>query len=53
MQWRAPQDGVYVLPPDVVRDVGNDSLKKGERVLDLFVKKVCNAEKVRKLPPPR
>jgi hypothetical protein len=52
MQWRAPQDGVYVLRPDVVRDVGNGGLKKGERVLDLFVKK-CNAEKVRKLPPPR
>jgi hypothetical protein len=29
-----------VLPPEVVRDVGNGSLEKGERVLDLFVRKV-------------
>jgi hypothetical protein len=28
------------MPPEVVRDVGHGSLKKGERVLDLFVKKV-------------
>jgi hypothetical protein len=32
--------GAYVLPPEVVRDVGHGSLKKGERVLDLFVRKV-------------
>jgi hypothetical protein len=46
---------VYVIPPAVVRDVGHGSLKKGERVLDLFVKKVRNeAQQTQKLlPPPR
>lgn len=32
--------GVYVIAPEVVRDVGHGSLEKGERVLDLFVKRV-------------
>jgi hypothetical protein len=32
---------VYVLPPEVMRDVGNGILKKGERVLNLFVQKVA------------
>jgi len=26
--------GVYVIPPEVVRDVGHGSLKAGERVLN-------------------
>jgi hypothetical protein len=45
---------VYVIPPAVVRDVGNGSLKKGERVLDLFVRKVRDTAQHQKLlPAPR
>jgi hypothetical protein len=45
--------GVYVIPPAVVRDVGHGDLKAGERVLDLFVKKVrAGAQRQRKLLPP-
>jgi hypothetical protein len=46
---------VYVLPPDVVRDVGNGSLKAAEEVLNRFVSRV-RAEAQhhqRLLPPPR
>jgi hypothetical protein len=44
-----------VIPPQVVRDVGHGNLKKGERVLDLFVKKIRkSAQHTQKLlPPPR
>ena len=47
--------GVYVLPPEVVRDVGNGSLKAGEKVLAAFVRKVRGeAQHTQKLlPPPR
>ena len=41
---------MYVLPPEVVRDVGHGSLKKGERVLDLFVKRVRDEARQPKLP---
>jgi hypothetical protein len=45
--------GVYVIPPAAVRDVGHGSLKAGERVLDLFVKKIRNeARRTQKLLPP-
>jgi len=42
-----------VLPTEVVQDVGHGSLKKGERVLDLFVKKVCDNTQHQKLLPPK
>jgi hypothetical protein len=45
--------GVYVIPPAVVRDVGNGSLKAGEKVLDKFVEKVRNEAGQKRLPPPR
>jgi hypothetical protein len=44
--------GVYVIPPAVVRDVGNGSLKSGEAVLDRFVQKVRNEAQHKRLPPP-
>jgi hypothetical protein len=55
-QWRVPvtvPGGVYVIPPAVVRDVGHGDLKKGERVLDLFVQKVRDEAGRKMLPPPR
>jgi hypothetical protein len=44
--------GVYVIPPAVVRDVGHGSLKPGEKVLDLFVRKVRDEAGRKMLPPP-
>jgi hypothetical protein len=44
---------VFVIRPEVVRDVGHGSLKAGEKVLDLFVKKVRNEAQQKRLPPPR
>ena len=43
---------MYVIPPEVVRDVGNGSLKAGEKVLDAFVRKMRRkvALEQRKLP---
>ena len=41
-----------VLPPTIVRDVGNGSLKAGEKVLDAFVRKVRNTTQHQKLLPP-
>jgi hypothetical protein len=35
----------------VVRDVGNGSLKAGEKVLDKFVQKVRKEAKPKRLPP--
>ena len=46
--------GVYVLPTEVVRDVGHGDLKRGLQVLDQFVVKIrrlATAER-RKLPLP-
>ena len=47
--------GEFVLPPEVVKDIGHGSLKAGHRVLDLLVLKVRkeHIKTLKSLKPPK